>query len=84
MDLTKKAYKSKSKADILCTSFFSWFSDHLDAGSDEIADVRIQTDLIAQNALINCLKFSTSQILLVHQASTSQILLVHQMQSILT
>ncbi|XP_038054040.1 protein SET-like [Patiria miniata] len=38
MDITKKL-RSKGKMDVPCASFFGWFSDHLDAGNDEIADV---------------------------------------------
>ncbi|XP_033647841.1 protein SET-like [Asterias rubens] len=45
MDLTKKVpRKKKSKLEVKCFSFFTWFSDHLDAGNDEIADV-IRDDL---------------------------------------
>ena len=54
MDLTKKVpRKKKSKLEVKCFSFFTWFSDHLDAGNDEIADVRIK------NLLCNfCAKIS--------------------------
>ncbi|XP_022081011.1 protein SET-like [Acanthaster planci] len=38
MDITKKM-RSKGKVSVPCASFFGWFSDHLDAGNDEIADV---------------------------------------------